>query len=436
MKLNDKKTANKFPEERKTGFFKWFYPGMGIKRWISMGALGLLLLVMIALYAVRSFSETNVLFSAFSTGILIFGVFLIVTAVQNILKIFVRAMMPQSEEQLVDVVYRKRQERYLERGARIVALGGGTGLSTLLSGLKNYTKNITAIVTVTDTGGSSGRLRDEQDILPPGDIRNCLVALAEAEPLIRELFQYRFETGAGLKGHSFGNLFITAMSKVTGDFDRAIKESSKVLAIRGTVVPSTLDKVTLVGEFADGIVLEGETNITARGQGIKQVRIKPDDCRATEEALHAIENADVIVYGPGSLFTSVLPNLLIKNILERILGSEAKKYYICNVMTQPGETNDYTVFDHVDQLIRHTDPRIIDAVFVNTLEVPEELRVKYAQQNSRPAALDLDRIRERGYEVVEGSLAKFGAQVRHDSQLLAKMIIEKWAEEYSVKQTA
>lgn len=412
-------------EEKKMQFFKWFYPGMGVKRWIFLCVLGLLLIILVALYAVRSFSKTNVLLAAFSTAVLIFGVFLVIMGIKNILRIFVRTLMPQRDEQLVDIVYQRRQERFLERGPRVVAIGGGTGLSTLLQGLKNYTKNITAIVTVTDTGGSSGRLRDELDILPPGDIRNCLVALADAEPLMLQLFQYRFENGSGLKGHSFGNLFITALSKVTGDFDKAIKESSKVLAIRGSVIPSTLEKVALVGEFEDGVVIEGETNITSRGMALKRVWLKPDDCRATQEAADAIENADLIIYGPGSLYTSVLPNLLIRDISNKILESEAKKFYITNMMTQPGETDGFSVYDHLNALVQHTDPRIIDAVLVNIQSIPPYLLERYAAQKAYPAKIDTGLITERGYEVVEGEMIKLGEQVRHDPDKLAKFIFEE-----------
>jgi len=219
-------------------FFKWFYPGMGVKRWILLCGMGIAIIVLVALYSIRIFSQTSILLASFVTAVLIFGIFLIITSIKNILRTFVRALMPKGESELVNVVYRRRMERFLERGPQVVVVGGGTGLSVLLQGIKKHTNNISAIVTVTDTGGSSGRLRDEFDMLPPGDIRNCLVALADAEPLMGELFQYRFENGSGLKGHSFGNLFITALSKVTGDFDRAIKESSKVLAIRGRVIPS------------------------------------------------------------------------------------------------------------------------------------------------------------------------------------------------------
>ena len=407
-------------------YFKWLYPGLGVKRWVFLAAFGLGLVITVALSAIHTISRHNLLLASFALAALIFGIFLVYTAIKNILRTFVRALMPPSREDLANLVYQSRRRDYLSRGPRIVAIGGGTGLSMLLSGLKLHSSNVTAIVTVTDTGGSSGRLRDEMDILPPGDIRNCLVALAEAEPLIRDLFQYRFEDGSGLKGHSFGNLFITALSKVTGDFERAIKESSRVLAIRGRVIPSTLNQVSLVGEFTDGKVIEGETNITSYAKPIKRVSLRPPDCPATIEALEAIEAAELIVMGPGSLFTSVLPNLLIKDILEKILESDALKIYVLNAMTQPGETENYSAYDHLQTLISHTDPRVVDACFVNTQAIPKSLLGRYRETNSFPVDLDIARIRERGYEIVEGSMLKLDGQVRHDSEKLAKMIVDRY----------
>ena len=292
---------------------------------------GLSIIVMVALSAVRIMAQSSILTASFVTAILIFGIFLTYTGIKNMVRIFIRALMPlHGSNPLVDIVHKRKETESLSKGPRVVAIGGGTGLSTLLSGIKFFTSNITAIVTVTDTGGSSGRLRDEMDMLPPGDIRNCLVALADAGHLIRDLFQYRFEVGEGLKGHSFGNLFITALSKVTGDFEKAITESSKVLAIRGRVIPSTLEKVTLVGEFMDGSSIEGETNITDAGKPLRSIRISPADCVPCQEAVDAIENADLIILGPGSLYTSVLPNLLIKDILKAILSSDALKISISN----------------------------------------------------------------------------------------------------------
>ncbi|MCB9800498.1 MAG: YvcK family protein [Candidatus Omnitrophica bacterium] len=409
-------------------FFKWLYPGIGIKRWITLCVLGLGFIVFVALAAVKTISKSSILLAAFATASLIFGIFLVYMAIKNMLRIFVRALMPAyRDDQLVDIVHQKKQSDSLSRGPRVVAVGGGTGLSTLLSGIKLYTSNITAIVTVTDTGGSSGRLRDEMDMLPPGDIRNCLVALADAGPLIRDLFQYRFEVGEGLKGHSFGNLFITALSKVTGDFEKAIAESSRVLAIRGRVIPSTLDKVTLVGEFIDGTQEEGETRITETDKPLKNIRLKPDNCRARPEALDAIESADLIIFGPGSLYTSVLPNLLIRDICDAILRSDAYKVYIQNVMTQPGETNNLSAWDHLRVLLEHTDPRILNACFVNSAEIPAEMLEKYKEKEAEPVVLDLDEIRSKGYEVIEGEILKvIEGQVRHDPAVLAQLIFEHY----------
>ncbi len=408
-------------------FFKWLYPGIGIKRWITLCLLGLGLIVFVALAAVRTISETSVLLASFATALLIFGIFLVYTAIKNMVRIFVRALMPAHlDENLVDIVYQKRQNESLLRGPRVVVVGGGTGLSTLLAGVKLFTSNITAIVTVTDTGGSSGRLRDEMDMLPPGDIRNCLVALADAEPLIRDLFQYRFEDGEGLKGHSFGNLFITALSKVTGDFEKAVAESSKVLAIRGRVIPSTLEKVTLVGEFMDGTTLEGETTITDAQKPLKNIRLKPEDCKAHPEALDAIANADLVILGPGSLYTSVLPNLLIKDLHDAIVKTDAYKVHIVNVMTQPGETDHFSAWDHLRVLIEHTDPRIVDACFVNVQEIPTSLVEKYRVKGAEPVRLDLEIIREKGYEIIEGTILKTDGQVRHDSEKLASLVFDHY----------
>lgn len=406
-------------------FFKWLYPGLGIKRWIVVSTLGLGLIVLVALSAVKTITHRSVLLGAFATALLIFGIFLVYMGMKNMIRIFVRTLMPAHQgDPLVDLVYQKRQIESLSRGPRVVVLGGGTGLSTLLQGIKVFTSNITAIVTVTDTGGSSGRLRDEMDVLPPGDIRNCLVALADAEPLIRNLFQYRFKEGEGLTGHSFGNLFITALSKVTGDFEEAIKASSKVLAIRGRVLPSTLEKVTLVGEFSDGTTAEGETTITDLHKPLRWIRLKPADCPAAPEALDAIENADFIILGPGSLYTSILPNLLIREIRDAILKSEAHKFFIINIMTQPGETDGYSAYDHLRVLIEHTDPRLVDSCVVNVYTVPSIMIDKYREKGAVLVRLDLDLIREKGYEVLEGALLKVDGQVRHDPDALSRLVLD------------
>ncbi len=385
------------------------------------------MIVLVALLAVKAIAKSSIMKASLLTAVLIFGIFLVYMAFKNMVRIFVRALMPLDQRApLVDLVQQKRQSDFLSRGPRVVAVGGGTGLSTLLSGIKLFTSNITAIVTVTDTGGSSGRLRDEMDMLPPGDIRNCLVALADAEPLIRDLFQYRFEVGEGLKGHSFGNLFITALSKVTGDFEKAIAESSKVLAIRGRVIPSTLEKVTLVGEFTDGSQREGETNITGAGKTLRNIRLKPDNCRAHPEALDAIDNADLIILGPGSLYTSVLPNLLISDICQALVRSDAYKIYIQNVMTQPGETDGMSAWDHVRMLLEHTDPRILNACFVNASPIPDEMIAKYREKGALPVELDLDLIRSKGYEICQGEMLHADGQIRHDPAMLAQLLFDHY----------
>ncbi len=410
-------------------FFKWLYPGIGLKRWVFLCVLGLSIIVVVAFLTVQTIARYSVLRASLTTAFLILGIFLIFTSIKNMIRIFVRALMPVNEnDSLVDIVYRKRKGESLLHGPRIVAIGGGTGLSTLLSGVKTVTSNITAIVTVTDNGGSSGRLREEMDVLPPGDIRNCLVSLSDTGQLIRDLFQYRFMEGEGLKGHSFGNLFITALSKVTGDFEKAIAESSKVLAIRGRVLPSTLEKVSLVGEFKDGTQAVGETDITDLRKAIHSISLRPDDCKATQEALEAIDIADIILMGPGSLYTSILPNLLVKDIREAILRSDAYKIFIMNVMTQAGETTGMTAWNHMSTIIEHTDPRIFDACFVNNASVPQAVLKRYEKQNSIPVYLDTDKIQEKGYKIISGETLLSGDQVRHDSETLMKIIMDYYRE--------
>lgn len=263
---------------------------------------------------------------------------------------------------LVDVIY---QHRYLARGPRIVAIGGGHGLSILLRGLKQHTGNLTAIVTVADDGGSSGRLRREMGVLPPGDIRMCLVALAEAEPLMTNLFQYRFEKGSALEGHSFGNLFLVAMQAITGNFERALRESSRVLAVRGQILPSTLEDIQIGAEYVDGQTAIGESALPQVGKPIRRVFVNPSHPPAYPEAIKAILEADMIVIGPGSLYTSILPNLLVEDVARAVRAARAVKVYVCNVATQRGETDNYVVHDHVRTLERHAGPNLFQYVVIN-----------------------------------------------------------------------
>ena len=327
---------------------------------------------------------------------------------------------------VLEDLYRRRK---LNRGPKIVAIGGGTGLSTMLKGIKKITNNITAIVTVGDDGGSSGKLREELGVLPPGDIRSCIAALADDEDLVAKLFQYRFKDCAGLSGHSFGNLFLTAMCSITGNMVKAVQESSKVLSIRGRVLPSTLDDMRLVAEMADGSIIKGESNIPESGKKIKRLFTEPLNCKPLEDAILAIHDADLIILGPGSLYTSVIPNLLINDIAKAVNNSKAKKIYVCNIMTQPGETDGFSVSDHIKTLIKHAKyDKIIDAVLVNT-ELPVELIQPYKDAGSEPVEVDTAEVKKMGIEVVQKNLIAdkrfedgHSSFVRHSPGRLARVI--------------
>ncbi|MBO8141761.1 MAG: YvcK family protein [Firmicutes bacterium] len=314
----------------------------------------------------------------------------------------------------------------MRRGPRVVAIGGGTGLSTLLRGLKTVTSNITAIVTVADDGGSSGRLRAEMGMPPPGDVRNTLVALADTEPLMERLFQYRFDTGSGLKGHSFGNLFLAAMTAITGDFERAVRESSKVLAVRGQVLPSTLESVTLVAEFADGTRARGESQVAQTGKRIRRVYLSPPDARPLADALRALREADIVILGPGSLYTSVLPNLLVPGIAETIGNSRAMRVYVCNVMSQPGETDGYRASDHVRALLEHAGSGIVDYVLMNSGRVPSNVEEKYRREGAHPVQADVQAVRDLGVVPVCRYLLSHSDFARHDPHRLAAAIRDMW----------
>lgn len=309
---------------------------------------------------------------------------------------------------------------------RIVAIGGGTGLSALLSGLKHFAPDvdITAIVTVTDDGGSSGRLRREFDVLPPGDIRNCMVALSEDEALLSKLFQYRFQGGRGLKGHSFGNLFLTALTHITGEFTEAVKQSCKALAIRGSIYPSTNSNVELRAELTDGSIVSGETRISRSRRRIHRIHLSPSRCKPLPETLEAIAQADLITLGPGSLFTSVIPNLLVTGVSKAIRNSPALKAYFVNLMWQPGETIDFRASDHIQAIRKHAGTQIIDYAVINTSEVPRSMRKRYAQENVSPVENDVETILDLGLEVLPARLLRKGTKVRHDPAAIAEVAID------------
>ena len=312
---------------------------------------------------------------------------------------------------------------------KIVAIGGGTGLSTLLHGLKRYARSpreveITAIVTVTDDGGSSGRLRRELNILPPGDIRNCMVALSEDEALLSQLFQYRFARGRGLKGHSFGNLFLTALTNLTGDFAQAVKVSSEILASLGRIYPSTAENVTLEAELENGRIVRGETRISRSRFPIRRIRLSPRVCKPLPETLQAIAQADLITFGPGSLFTSLIPNLLVQGIPEAIRRSRALKAFYVNLMWQPGETMGFRASDHVAAINKHVKQSLLDVAIVNTRTISARQRRKYAAEHVHSVVNDVDRLERMGLEVVTADLLGDSDIVRHDPRVAAEVAVE------------
>ncbi len=401
-----------------TNLLKWLYPGMKVKRWLLTLLLGVGIVSVGAVLLANPYGFINFI------GILwiICGMILVVIGTGKLIVSLITLFLPKGERELVNILY---QRRYLERGPKIVTIGGGHGLSHLIFGLKEYTSNITAIVTVADSGGSSGRLREEFNIVAPGDIRNCLVALADAPALMGELFQFRFSKDSELKGHNFGNLFLTAMVQLTGgDFERAVKESSKVLAIRGKVIPSTVTNVHLVAEYVDGSRTEGEAKIPNTHSRIKRLSLKPQDAQPTKDALQSIEEAEIIILGPGSLYTSVIPNLIIPGMSEVIAKSKAFKIYICNVMTQPGETDQYSVSDHIRALVEHSHKDIINTCLINNGVVSSEVLSRYEHEHSFPVEPDVERIKDLGYKVVATDLVSDKDFVRHDSLKLNKVLIQ------------
>ena len=339
----------------------------------------------------------------------------------------------------------KTNSRIRPRPVRVVALGGGTGLSTLLRGLKEYVArrrkekvkrpiaDLAAVVTVTDDGGSSGRLRREYRILPPGDIRNCMVALSKDETLLSRLFQYRFPSGRGLSGHSFGNLFLTALTNVTGDFPEAVRLSGQVLAIRGRIFPSTAENVTLEAELENGRVVRGETKISQSRRRIRRVRLVPRRVRPLPEVLDAIRKADLILVGPGSLYTSIIPNFLVEEVAEAVAHSSATRIYVANLMTQPGETDGYSVADHIRAIYEHTRSGLFDWVVVNRTPVAPRILRRYRAQGAEPVAPSVEELRRIGIHCMAADLLQQNGVVRHDQQRLARLLLEEFVKQPSVR---
>lgn len=417
-------------------FIKWLYPNLKVKRWFFLAVVGIFLFATgfavmndgvalgylelqlreIIYHLTGNAHRTAIPTGAFISGL---GILAIVIGFKHMLHSIISVILPDNEERIVDLVYSRQ---HLRRGPKIVVIGGGTGLSALLRGLKEYTRNLTAIVTVADDGGSSGKLRHEMGILPPGDVRNCLVALADTENIMEDLFSYRFETGT-LQGHSLGNLFLAGLTDMFGDFQKGIEQVSKVFALRGNVYPSTLEQIVLVAELTDGKLIKGETAVRTTEGKIKRVFLEPGDCHPLPDALKALEEADLIVLGPGSLYTSVLPNLLVPGLQEKIREVNAPCIYACNIMTEPGETDDYEVADHLQAIIDHCGPQFVDAVLANKQEIPEDLLANYAREGAGPVLGEATAVEWLGAKYYAADLVQEGNVVRHDSKRLARELV-------------
>ncbi|CUP02226.1 YvcK family protein [Clostridium sp. NSJ-49] len=405
-------------------------PGARIKRWVLLGFVGTILLALGVgeVFIHKEYDLTRKMVCIF-LGLL--GVVVIVISISEGLKSILRlinsdkiniTINDKNVEDLID------DERLSVSGPKIVVVGGGTGLSTMLRGLKNYTNNITAIVTVGDDGGGSGKIREDFGMLPPGDIRNCILALADTEPIMEKLLQYRFKEGS-LEGQSFGNLFLAAMAGISDNFEEAVQRMSSVLAVTGKVLPVTLDDMKLVAILENGDEIDGESRIPdeaiARKSKIKKLMINPENAKPLVDALKAIEEADAIIMGPGSLYTSIIPNLLVTDIADTICESDAIKIYISNIMTQPGETDDFTAADHLKTLINYGGKKCVDYVIANNGTIPDDIKERYLKEGSKLVELDRDNIKGLGVEIVEENLVKITkGYVKHDSEYLADIIMK------------
>src|SRR6059058_5176200 len=410
-------------------WLRWLTPGLEIKRWLLLLMVAELVLVLGAAYALKELYQTATLpyqfyyitlqfwpYWARATVFGLFGVGLLVLSYLKLTQSVLGPFLPGTNTgSVVEVIHAFRLRG---RGPRIVAIGGGTGLSSLLRGLKAYTSNLSAIVTVADDGGSSGRLRDEYRILPPGDFRQCLIALADAEPLMKQLFDHRFKEGS-LNGHAFGNLFIMAMADVTGNFEQALRESGKVLAVKGTIVPSTLQDVTLVASI-NGSTVEGESQIPKHNSPISHVFLKPDGVQVNPEAAQAILSAELIIVGPGSLYTSILPNLLVEGMVEAIKASPALKLYICNLAAQPGETDGYGVADYLRVIREHVGANLFDFVLVNS-------NTQHAPTGGQAPVVfrPVDTTRHPEVRFIASDVVNVRIPSHHDPDKLARTIMRK-----------
>lgn len=420
------------------GWISWLCPGIQLKRWLLLFTVGVIvcafsfallfnnqvmamaeeILFRMSYLTTGRYSNRLALAAGF-VGILA-GIGVMVYATRRIVRSVVESVTPESSGTLMETIFTQRK---LSRGPAITVVGGGTGLSTLLRGMKYITGNCTAVVTVGDDGGSSGRLREELGIIPPGDLRNCLVAMADREPLMERVMQYRFAGDSALAGHSLGNLFLAAIAETEGGMEEGLNAASQILKIRGHVIPSTLRNIQLQAEMTDGTYVLGESNISRAGKTIRRLHMLPADAAATKSAVEAITQADILIFGPGSLYTSVIPNLLVPGIREAVITSKAVKIYICNVMTQHGETDGYGAYDHVKALIDHVGRPFLDYVIVNDQEIAAEQKLQYSAKSQVPVTPDIEKIRELDINVIPTDLISKADMVRHDPQKLARSII-------------
>lgn len=419
-------------------FLKWLYPGMKFKRWLLLFAVGVILVslgmavafnyklidniaetIFMTVYSITGSYDYTVS-SVFGLLMVVIGIGIILVAVHYLVRSVISVLLPDRDQRLVDVIYEKRR---LGKGPAVAVVGGGHGLSVLLRGIKEATSNVTAVVTVADDGGSSGRLREELGIIPPGDLRNCLCALAYTEPLMEKLFQHRFGGNSALTGHNFGNLFIAAMAEVTGDMETALMESSKVLAVKGKVLPASKEHVRLDAIMEDGTVVQGESHIPEVNKRIHRVKLYPEKVEAVQSSMDALREAEIIILGPGSLYTSVMPNLLVDGIADVVCRSKAVKIYICNVMTQPGETDGYTASMHVKAILDHAGRNAIDFVLVNSTPVPKELEQKYAESGAYAVKVDEDELSKLGVGIIKADLITKTDALHHDPHKLCDSVM-------------
>lgn len=419
--------------------WRWLYPGLTIKRWIFMFSIGLILVIfgvtMMFNYQFFGVVEEWLFRVVFEmTGrynyavlvavggvVTVIGAVLMIVAFRLLMRRILDSIAPDRTGALGHLLLERARR---DRGPSVVAIGGGTGLSTLLRGMKKQTSHLTAIVTVADDGGSSGRLREEMGIIAPGDLRNCLVAMAEKETLMEEVFQHRFGGTGTLAGHSMGNLFLAALMERYRDPETALEAASEILNVRGKVVPSSTARLRLRAEMEDGTVVDGESRIPQTGKRIRRLRVLPENPTAVPAAIAAMAEADIITLGPGSLYTSVLPNLLVPEMALALRRSQAIKIYICNAMTQPGETDGYTVSDHVRAIFEHVGPGVVDYVLINDHLPPEEVLARYRRQGSLPVAADTDVLKRMGLKYVRANVLAAGETVAHDSDLLAAALVD------------